>query len=123
MTTRTVLRALAPRWRRIVRGFQSRAEHTAWAREVVRTRMLRPEGMGSVGSDAVPFLVDTSHELRDFAHRVAHPTPGTPGGGASAVGSGWRCVLSCLWVRLISLRASTSKQAHKATACHRLQLS
>ena len=60
MTPRTVLRALAPRWRRIVRGFQSRAEHTAWAREVVRTRMLRPEGMGSVGSDAVPFLVDTS---------------------------------------------------------------
>ena len=46
MTTRTVLRALAPRWRRIVRGFQSRAEHTAGAREVVRTRMLRRRAWG-----------------------------------------------------------------------------
>ena len=50
---------LAPRLAKIALHAAAAAGQ-AWAREVVRTRMLRPEGMGSVGSDAVPFLVDTS---------------------------------------------------------------
>ena len=61
-----------------MRGFQSRAEHTAWAREVVRTRMLRPEGMGSVGSDAVPFLVDTSSGAFLIDHLKIEAMPAIP---------------------------------------------